>query len=369
MLSLVIVIVLVALLFDFFNGFNDAANSIATIVSTRVLTPFQAVAWAAAWNFIAAFTFGTAVAATISGKLINVSVLGSESEQLFVILGGLIGATLWTYITSMMGLPISVSHALISGYAGAAIAKGGVAALVLPGRWGTIILFIFLSPILGMIGGAILMTSMAWIFQRFTPHRVDRWFRRLQLVSAAAFSLSHGTNDAQKTMGIIFIALLVLSHAPGYTHVEYWIQPGWAPPWLDWMGMSHHLPWWIILLCHAVIALGTLFGGWRVVRMMGHGITRLQPVGGFCAETSGAITVIGASIFGIPVSTTHCITGSILGVGTTKGLRAVRWISGQRIIMAWIFTLPTSAFMSAVAYLLIHWFIEPLFTAATISGQ
>jgi PiT family inorganic phosphate transporter len=361
MLTLVIIIILVALTFDFFNGFNDAANSIATIVSTRVLSPAQAVAWAAFWNFIAAFVFGTAVAKAISSGFVDLSSLGTPSQQLFVILAGLIGATVWTYICSMMGLPISVSHSLISGYAGAALAKAGVAALIVPGKWGVTILFIFISPLLGMIGGAILMTSMAWIFQKSTPHRVDSWFRRLQLVSAAAFSLSHGTNDAQKTMGIIAVSVGVLAATPGYEFVESWTHPGWIPPWFHWFNLPHNIAWWNILICHTVIALGTLLGGWRVVRTMGHGITRLQPVGGFCAETAGASTVIAASLLGIPVSTTHCITGSILGVGATRGIRAVRWISGQRIVLAWIFTMPSSAFMAAVVYLVVHHLIEPLF--------
>jgi PiT family inorganic phosphate transporter len=360
MLILVLTIVLIALLFDFFNGFNDAANSIATIVSTRVLTPFQAVAWAAAWNFIAAFVFGTAVAKAVSSGFVNLEVAGTPTQQLFVILGGLIGATVWTYVCSMLGLPISVSHALISGYAGAALANAGVAGLVIPGKWPVTLLFIFVSPLLGLVGGAILMTAVAWMFQRSTPNRVDAWFRRLQLASAAAFSLSHGTNDAQKTMGIIAVALGVLSQTPGYAWVADWTHPGWTPPWFDWFDMPHSIAWWNILLCHAVIALGTMLGGWRVVRTMGHGITRLQPVGGFCAETAGAATVIGASLAGIPVSTTHCITGSILGVGMTRGLRSVRWIAGRRIVLAWVFTLPCSAFIAAITYLVIHLTIEPL---------
>ncbi len=355
MLTLVLIIIFIALVFDFFNGFNDAANSIATVVSTRVLTPFQAVTWAACWNFVAAFTFGTAVAKTISTDLVHIEMLGTQTQQLFVVLGGLIGATIWTYVCSMLGLPISVSHALLSGYAGAAIAHGGIQTLVLPGKWGIIIAFIFLSPLLGWIGGTILMTATAWMFRKSTPNKLDHWFRRLQLFSAAAFSLAHGTNDAQKTMGIIVIALT----AGGYAHLT---QASWEPPWFYWFGMEHHISWWIILLCHAIIALGTMLGGWRVVRTMGHGITRLQPVGGFCAETSGAATVIGASLAGIPVSTTHCITGSILGVGTTRGLRAVKWIAGKRILYAWLFTMPCSAFMAAVAYLLIHWIVEPLLT-------
>ena len=359
MFTLVLIIVLIALLFDFFNGFNDAANSIATIVSTRVLSPIQAVAWAAFWNFIAAFTFGTAVAKSVSSGFVDLGVLGTPQQQLLVVLAGLIGATLWTYICSMAGLPISVSHALISGYAGAALARGGIDALVIPGKWPVTLLFIFLSPLIGMIAGAALMIAVAWIFRKWRPNTVDKGFRRAQLFSAAAFSLSHGTNDAQKTMGIIVIALT----AGGYGHLT---TAGWTPPWFEWLKMPHGVAWWIILLCHFVIALGTMLGGWRVVATMGQGITRLQPVGGFAAETAGAATVLGASYFGIPVSTTHCITGSILGVGTTRGLRAVRWIAGQRILGAWIFTLPCSAFMSAITYLFIHLVIEPLLPGMTV---
>ncbi len=349
MLTLVLLIIGVALVFDFFNGFNDAANSIATIVSTRVLTPLQAVAWAAFWNFVAAFLFGTAVASTISDKLVNVdpAVMGTPYQQLFVIFAGVLGATLWTAGASMMGLPISVSHALISGYGGAAIARAGIDGLQLPGAWPMIIAFLFLSPLIGMVFGSGLMIAVAWLFRRSTPNRVDTGFRRAQLFSAAAFSLSHGANDAQKTMGIIVVTLVTA----GYTNLT---ETGWTPPWFEWFGMKHTVAWWIILLCHAVIALGTLLGGWRVVRTMGSKITRLQPVGGFCAETGGAFTVIGASMLGVPVSTTHVITGSILGVGTTRGWKAVNWGSGKKIVLTWIFTLPCTAFISAILYILTH---------------
>ncbi len=347
MLALVLIIIAIALVFDFFNGFNDAANSIATIVATRVLTPAQAVVWAAFWNFSAAFLFGTAVATTISESLVNISALGTPAEQLYVVLSGLIGATVWTAVTSFMGLPISVSHALISGYAGAAVAKAGVAGLVLPGAWLKVIAFIFLSPVIGLFFGGLLMIATAWIFRRSSPSRVDGQFRRAQLFSAAAFSISHGTNDAQKTMGIIVVALVAggwgdLSHAE------------WAPPWFDWFGLKHTVAWWIVLLCYSVISLGTMLGGWKVVRTMGSKITRLQPVGGFCAETAGAGTVIGASLLGIPVSTTHVITGSILGVGMTRGWRAVNWASGKRIMLTWVFTLPCTAFMAALIYVIVH---------------
>jgi inorganic phosphate transporter, PiT family len=347
LITLVLIIVVIALVFDFFNGFNDAANSIATIVATRVLTPGQAVVWAAFWNFVAAFIFGTAVASTISKDLVNIAAMGTPQEQLYVILSGLIGATVWTAVTSFMGLPISVSHALISGYAGAALARAGVDGLMLPGKWPQIIAFIFLSPLIGMFIGATLMIATAWIFRRSTPTRVDSGFRRAQLVSAAAFSVSHGTNDAQKTMGIIVVTLTAAGWADMTT-------AGWTPPWFEWFNMHHGVAWWIILLCHSVIALGTMMGGWKVVRTMGAKITRLQPVGGFCAETAGAGTVIGASLLGIPVSTTHVITGSILGVGTTRGTRAVNWASGKKIMLTWIFTLPCTAFMAAVIYLIVH---------------
>jgi len=355
MLTLVLIIVAIALIFDFFNGFNDAANSIATIVSTRVLTPLQAVVWAAFWNFAAAFLFGTAVANTISGDLVNLdpAVMGTPYQQLFVILAGLIGATAWTAATSFMGLPISVSHALISGYGGAAIARAGIDGLQLPGAWPKIILFLFISPLIGMFFGSLMMTAVAWIFRRSTPHRVDKAFRRMQLLSAAAFSISHGSNDAQKTMGIIVVALT----AGGYGRLT---EAEWAPPWFHWLGMEHSVAWWIILLCYAIIALGTMMGGWRVIRTMGSKITRLQPVGGFCAETSGAATVIGASLMGVPVSTTHVITGSILGVGMTRGWKAVNWSSGRRIVAAWIFTLPCTAFISSIIYIVVHGLLDLL---------
>ncbi len=351
MLTLVLIIIGIALLFDYFNGFNDAANSIATIVTTRVLTPGQAVVWAAFWNFMAAFLFGTAVAGTISKDLVNIAALGSQQEQLYVVLCGLLGATVWTAACSLIGLPISVSHALISGYAGAAIARAGVDGLMLPGKWPEIIAFLFLSPLIGMVLGGAMMIATAWVFRRSTPSRVDAGFRRMQLLSAAAFSVSHGANDAQKTMGIIVVALT----AGGWGHLA---EAGWTPPWFNWLGMHHGVSWWIIILCHAVIALGTVMGGWKVVRTMGAKITRLQPVGGFCAETGGAATVIGASLLGIPVSTTHVITGSILGVGTTRGWRHVNWSSGKKIMLAWIFTLPCTAFMAAVIYLVVHGIID-----------
>ncbi len=351
MLSLIIIIILTALVFDFLNGFHDAANSIATIVSTRVLTPTQAVIWAAFFNFVAAFLFGTKVAGTIGNDLVHAEVI-----DVYVVFGGLVGAIIWNLITWWLAVPTSSSHALVSGIAGAAIAKSGFGAIIIGKAWGLLLLFIILSPLVGLILGTFLMTAVSWIFRRSTPQRVDRSFRRLQLLSAAIYSLGHGGNDAQKTMGII---VLLLS-AGG---LEKWSHPdpySWANQ-LNFFGHSHSVAWWIILSCHAAIALGTMFGGWRIVKTMGSGITRLAPVGGFCAETSAATTIIIATRMGIPISTTHAITGSILGVGMTKGVRSVRWIWGQRIILAWILTLPCSAFMAAIAYLIIHLGLEPWF--------
>jgi PiT family inorganic phosphate transporter len=351
LLVLVFIVIILALVFDFLNGFHDAANSIATIVSTRVLTPTAAVAWAAFFNFVAAFVFGTKVSETISGGLVD-----KEVVDIWVVFGALLGAITWNIITWLLALPTSSSHALMGGLAGAAITKAGVGVLVLPGKWLGVIIFIFLGPIIGFVVGMTFMVAVSWIFRRATPSRIDGWFRRLQLFSAAVFSLSHGGNDAQKTMGI----LVMLLSAVG---LKAWTQPdphSWMNS-MNFMGQHHTVAWWIILICHAAIGLGTLFGGWRIVKTMGSGITRLQPVGGFCAETSAAVTVIAATNMGIPISTTHAITGSILGVGTTKGVRAVRWIWGQRIITAWFLTIPCSAFVAAVCYGLIHWLIEPLF--------
>jgi len=335
MLYLIFSIIAVALVFDFLNGFHDAANSIATVVSTRVLTPIQAVLWAATFNFIAAFAFGTPVARTISQGIIVEHDLTAT-----VIVAGLIGAICWNIITWLMALPTSSSHALLSGLAGAAVARHGFTGTLIASGWIKILAFLVLSPIIGFALGAFNMVVVSWIFRYTTPYRVDKLFRRLQLVSAGIYSLGHGTNDAQKTMGVI-VALLALSH------------PDWA---YRASGIAGHHPIavWIILACHAAIALGTVFGGWRIVKTMGTGITRLQPVGGFCAETAGATTIIGTAIMGIPISTTHAITGAILGVGTTKGVRSVRWIWGERIVLAWILTLPCSAVIAAVALLVIQ---------------
>ncbi len=353
MLGLILFIIFVALVFDFLNGFHDAANSIATIVSTRVLSPTQAVAWAAFFNFVAAFVFGTAVAGTIGKGLIENK---PQFLDVYVVLAGLVGACVWNIITWLLALPTSSSHALVSAAAGAAIAKGGFGAIVVGKAWGLLLLFIVLAPLIGLLLGGFLMVVMAHTFQKAHPHKVDTAFRRLQLVSAAVYSLGHGGNDAQKTMGII---VLLLSAA----NLNHWYRPDPHSPlhWLNLSGSEHNIAWWIILACHAAIALGTMFGGWRIVKTMGSGITKLQPIGGFCAETAAATTIIFATRLGIPISTTHAITGSILGVGTTKGVRSVRWIWGQRIVMAWVLTIPCAAFIAAVTYMVVHLTIEPFF--------
>ncbi len=324
-LALVVFIILVALAFDYINGFHDAANSIATVVSTRVLTPMQAVVWAAFFNFVAAFGFGVQVAKTVGKGVVEASVVDH-----WVILGGLLGAVIWNLITWYYGIPTSSSHALIGGYAGAAVAKAGFGALLLTGLV-KILVFIVLAPVLGLALGFGLMVATLWAFRRFRPSRVDGLFRRLQLVSAASYSLGHGTNDAQKTMGIIAILLF----SSGY------------------LGPEFYIPVWVILAAHAAIGLGTMAGGWRIVKTMGMRLTKLRPVGGFCAETAGAVMLIGTAMGGIPVSTTHTITGSIMGVGATRRLSAVRWGVAGRIIWAWVLTIPLSAFIAAVAWLLL----------------
>jgi len=342
-------IVVAALLFDFLNGFHDAANSIATIVSTRVLTPGQAVLWAAFFNFVAAFLFGTKVANTIAGDLLNPAMIDVQ-----VVAAGLIGAIVWNIITWLLALPTSSSHALVGGLGGAAVLKSGFKVLN-PTGWSLIILGIVLAPVLGFLLGTFNMVLVSWLARRQTPHRVDRLFRRLQLLSAALYSLGHGGNDAQKTMGIIVMLLTA-------ANLSHWAAPDPNSPLnaIHFGGAQHNIAWWIILACHAAIALGTCFGGWRIVKTMGSGITRLQPVGGFCAETAAATALFGfTKIRGVPISTTHAITGAILGVGTTKGLRSVRWIWGQRIVLAWILTIPCAAFVSGACYLLFvavqHW--------------
>jgi inorganic phosphate transporter, PiT family len=317
----------VALAFDYLNGFHDAANSIATVVSTRVLTPGRAVVWAAFFNFVAAFGFGTAVAKTIGSGMVDIAIVTSA-----VIFAGLFGAIAWDLITWYVGLPTSSSHALIGGYAGAAIAKAGFASIV-PSGWTKTLEFIVLAPLIGMVLGSVLMRLINRLMFRVPPGRVDRWFRRLQLVSAAAYSLGHGTNDAQKTMGI----MAGLLFTAGYLKTFY-------------------IPYWVILLAHAAIALGTLTGGWRIVQTMGSKITKLRPVGGFAAETAGAITLFASSSLGIPVSTTHTITGAIVGVGTVRRVSAVRWGIARRIVWAWILTIPASAAIAAGTYHLVRVF-------------
>ena len=318
MLLTVVALILVALIFDYINGFHDAANSIATVVSTRVLSPGRAVIWAAFFNFIAAFTFGTAVAKTVGAGMVNIEVV-----TFAVIFGGLSGAIIWDLITWYYGLPTSSSHALIGGYAGAAVAKAGFAAIV-SGGWTKTIVFIFLSPLLGMLLGWAIMTSIFWVFRWMPPSRVDRWFRKLQLVSAAAFSLNHGANDAQKTMGIIAGVL-------------------YAAKYID----TFYIPFWVVLSAHAAIGLGTLAGGWRIIHTMGSKITKLQPVGGFAAESSAAISILIATQTGVPVSTTHAITGAIVGVGATRRLSAVRWGVAGQIVWAWVLTIPAAFVIAA----------------------
>ena len=332
----VLVIVLIALTFDFINGFHDSANSIATVVSTRVLTPGVAVFWAAFFNFIAAFVVGTAVAKTIGVGLIHTEVVDPS-----VILGALLGAIVWDLITWWGGLPSSSSHALLGGYAGAAIAKAGFGALI-PGGWTLPLVFIVISPVLGMAISLALTVGLAWPLRNASPGPVDRVFRRLQLLSAGLYSLSHGANDAQKTMGII-VSLLVASQA-SFEGATGWLQHFYLPH-------AEHVPLWIVLAAHIAIALGTAFGGWRIVKTMGSRITKLRPFGGFCAETAGGITVLLATGLGVPVSTTHTITGAIVGVGAAQRVSAVRWGVAGRIVWAWILTIPMSAAIAALAYL------------------
>lgn len=322
-LWVVVVLVLMAVVFDFMNGFHDAANSIATVVSTGVLKPGQAVVFAAFFNVVAILVFHLSVAATVGKGIVMPGVVDSN-----VVFGALVGAITWNFITWYYGIPSSSSHALIGGIAGAAIAKAGVASLIVSGIMKTII-FIFVSPLLGFLLGSIMMVLVSWVFRGFRPLKVDKWFRRLQLVSAGAYSLGHGGNDAQKTIGIIWMLLI----ATGYASASD------ASP-----------PNWVILTCYSAIGLGTMFGGWRIVKTMGQKITKLKPVGGFCAETGGAATLFLATALGVPVSTTHTITGAIVGVGATRRASAVRWGVAGNIVWAWILTIPASAFVAAVAY-------------------
>jgi PiT family inorganic phosphate transporter len=324
--EMIIFLVALALVFDFMNGFHDAANSIATIVSTGVLKPQYAVAWAAFFNFVAIAVFQLKVAATVGKGTID-----PIAVDHFVIMGALIGAICWNVITWYYGIPSSSSHALIGGLIGAAVAKGGTAALISSGIMKTV-LFIFLSPLLGFLFGTLLVILVSWILRGTTPRRVDRWFRRLQLVSASLYSLGHGGNDAQKTIGIIWMLLI----AAGVS------------------GAKDPVPMWVIVSCYVAIAMGTLFGGWRIVKTMGQKITKLKPMGGFCAETGGAITLFIATGLGIPVSTTHTITGAIVGVGAARKFNAVRWGVAGGIVWAWILTIPCTAFIAAVAW----WFSQ-----------
>ena len=321
-MEFVIFIILLALVFDFYNGMNDAANSIATVVATRVLSPFQAVAWAAFFNFVAAFLFGVSVAATIGKGIVDVSIVDN-----YVILSGLVGAIILTATATHFGLPISVSHSIIGGYGGAAVAKAGFGALIMAG-YTKVVIFIFAAPIIGLIMAYFFSIITLWIVKNQAPRKVDKYFRRLQLVSAALYSLSHGSNDAQKTIGIITVVLFTNGI----------------------LGDTFYIPFYIIILSYSVIAFGTMIGGWKVIKTLGMRVTKLTPFGGFSAETSAGLTIIGATIFGIPVSTTHTITGSIIGVGAVKGLSAVRWGVAKNILWAWVLTIPVSAIAAMITY-------------------
>jgi PiT family inorganic phosphate transporter len=343
LLAAVIGIVVVALVFDFINGFHDAANSIATIVSTRVLAPVYAVAWAAFFNFVAAapvfFGGELRVANTMGKGIIHFDELKAQGTTmvLTVVFAALVGAIVWNLLTWWWGLPSSSSHALAGGMVGAALPAMGVQGLYLSGI-AKIAAFIVLSPLIGMFLGSSMMIVTAWIVRRQRPPRVDAWFRKLQLVSSGIFSYSHGSNDAQKVMGIISVVL--------YGTV--------------WKDRQFHVPWWVVLLTHGAIALGTFLGGWRIVKTMGYSLTKLQPIGGFCAETGGGVTILALSHWGIPVSTTHTITGAIVGVGSTKGFRAVRWGVAGRIIWAWVFTIPMSALVAWFVFVVTHFVVDVL---------
>lgn len=341
-LLLLLITVITALIFDFLNGFHDAANSIATVVSTRVLSPKLAVVWAAFFNFVAAFLLGTAVAKTIGKGMIRL-----EDVTQYVVIAGLAGAIVWDLLTWWWGLPTSSSHALIGGYAGAAMARaalnrgfGSAYGVILPQGWTKTLIFIVVAPIIGLIMALIFSVLGYWILRKRTPQNVDKWFRKLQLLSAAAYSLGHGGNDAQKTMGIVAGALYTAGYMSTYDMQHEWGR----------------YKWFIILAAHAAIAAGTYFGGWRIVHTMGSKITKLKPFGGFCAESAGALTLFGTALAGIPVSTTHTITGAIVGVGAVHRLSAVRWGIARRIVWAWILTIPASAAVAGVVFWLIRWF-------------
>lgn len=340
--ALVIFIIFIALVFDYTNGFHDAANSIATVVSTRVLSPNVAVMWAAFFNFIAFLVFGVGVAKTIGGDMIDINKIPQDA-RLYVLLAGLIGVITWNIITWQLGLPTSSSHALVGGYAGAALASfasnfglAGIGGVLKPEGWIKTLLFIVLSPIIGMTLGFLLMVAVYWLFRRTNVSKVDKGFRFGQLFSAAAYSLGHGGNDAQKTMGIITIVL---------------VSGGFLQSTAD--GKLPDIPLWVVLAAHSAIALGTLTGGWKIVKTMGSKIAKLQPVGGFCAETAGALTLFGATAAGIPVSTTHTITGAIVGVGSAKRFSAVKWGVAGRIVWAWVLTIPMAGLIAAISYFVI----------------
>ena len=324
---LVVLIVGIALAFDFSNGWHDAANSIATIVSTRVLSPGLAVLWAAFWNFIAAFVFGTAVAKTMGTGMVRLEFVNER-----VLIAGLLGAILWNLFTLVLGLPTSSSHALMGGYGGAVVSRAGFGAIIVSG-WTKPVIFIFMAPFIGMFTAIVVTVITSWAVRNQSPSKVDRWFRRLQLVSAAGYSLGHGTNDAQKSMGIITTALV----AGGLLK-------------------TFAVPFWVILACHLAMGCGTMAGGWRIVKTMGQRITKLTPFGGFAAETAGALTLVGTAHFGIPVSTTHTITGAIVGVGASRRVTAVHWGVTRRILWAWVLTIPGAAAIGyGIFYLLTHW--------------
>jgi PiT family inorganic phosphate transporter len=328
MLELVLIIIFVALVFDFLNGFHDSANSIATIVSTGVLSPQKAVLFAAFFNFLAAFTFGEEVAKTVGKGLVQI-----ESVDVWIIMAGLIGAIWWNIITWYYGIPVSSSHALIGGYGGAAVAKLGFGVIIYAG-YVKVIAFIFLAPVIGLVLGFVNMVVTTWIVRKRKPRQVDKTFRRLQLISAAFYSFGHGSNDAQKTMGIIVSVLVAAKYQSAF-----------------------YVPVWVVIACYTAIAMGTMFGGWRIVKTMGMKITKLRPIGGFCAEFAGATTLLLTAVFGIPVSTTQTITGSIMGVGSTNRLSAVKWGVAGKIIWAWILTIPLSAACGALIYWIMHFFL------------
>lgn len=328
-LMLVVFAVILALIFDFGNGLNDAANAIATVVATRALPLWGAVILAAIGNFAGVFIFGVAVATTMAKGLVDPSTV-----TVYVILGGLVGTTLWVYLASFKGIPVSASHSLIGGFIGAALAKAGIESLKLAGI-SKVLIFIVVAPVLGMIGGFLFFTLIMWIFRRVDPRKMNKWFRRLQLISASSYAVTHGANDAQKTMGLIAILLF----STGFLGDEFFV------------------PFWVIITSYTVIALGTLAGGWRVIKTMGVRLTKLRPVHGFCAESAGSLVLAFTSIMGIPVSTTHVIAGSIIGVGTTRRLSAVRWTIARKIVLAWILTIPAAATVSGISYFFISLFI------------